>query len=255
MKKLTISLALLAAVLAGSVAAQQSQSPLEELKRRIEEAARGKKASGLTDDKIIAGLKEALRVGTGNAVALTGKPDGFFKNAAIKILLPEKLRSAGKTLRMVGMGSQVDALEVGMNRAAEQAAPKAKQIFLNALTRMTFSDARQIFTGGDTAATDYFKRTSSDELTTAFAPIVHRAMENVGVVRQYNKLTSNPMFAAVANDKSFNLDDYVVGKTMDGLFYMVGEEEKKIRKDPAAQITPILREVFGKMAGNQQTQP
>ena len=226
-----------------------AQSPLDEIKKRIE-VARGKNNAGhLSDDKIVAGLKEALRVGTGNAVALTGRPDGFLKNAAIKILLPEKLRSAGKTLRMVGMGSQVDALEVGMNRAAEQATPKAKQIFLGALTRMTFSDARQIFTGGDTAATDYFKHTSTGELTTAFAPIVHRAMENVGVVRQYNQLMKNPMLTAVAGDKSFNLDDYVVGKTMDGLFYMLGEEEKKIRKDPAAQITPILKEVFGQATG------
>ncbi len=249
MKRSLISLALLPFLLT-ALRAQQTQSPLDELKRRIEEAARGKNTSnGLTNDKIVAGLKEALRVGTGNAVALTGKPDGFLKNAAIKILLPEKLRTAGKTLRMVGMGSQVDALEVGMNRAAEQAAPKAKQIFLNSLNRMTFTDARQIFTGGDTAATDYFKHTSSDELTTAFAPIVHRAMENVGVVRQYNQLMKNPMLSAVANDKSFNLDDYVVGKTMDGLFYMVGEEEKKIRKDPAAQVTPILKEVFGRMTG------
>jgi hypothetical protein len=251
LKSFFIFLALFPALICSLFAQQQSQSPLDEIKRRIEEAARGNKTSQLSDDKIIAGLREALRVGTGNAVALTGKPDGFLKNAAIKILLPEKLRTAGKTLRMVGMGSQVDALEVGMNRAAEQATPKAKQIFLNALTRMTFSDARQILTGGDTAATDYFKRTSSGELTTAFAPIVHQAMQNVGVVRQYNQLMKNPMLSALANDKSFNLDDYVVGKTMDGLFYMVGEEEKKIRTDPAAQITPILKEVFGKMTGGK----
>jgi uncharacterized protein DUF4197 len=251
LKKLCILPGLISILLIGA-AAQQSQSPLDELKRRIEQAASGNKTNQLSDDKIIAGLKEALRVGTGNAVALTGKPDGFLKNAAIKILLPEKLRTAGKTLRMVGMGSQVDALEVGMNRAAEQATPKAKQIFLNSLTHMTFSDARQILTGGDTAATDYFKRSSSGELTTAFAPIVHTAMQNVGVVRQYNQLMKNPMVTAVANDKSFNLDDYVVGKTMDGLFYMVGEEEKKIRKDPAAQVTPILKEVFGRMTGGNQ---
>ena len=247
MKLLFILLTLFPA-LAGDLAAQQSQSPLDEIKRRIEEAARGNKTNQLSDDKIIAGLREALRVGTGNAVALTGKPDGFLKNAAIKILLPEKLRTAGKTLRMVGMGSQVDALEVGMNRAAEQATPQAKQIFLNALKQMSFSDARGILTGGDTAATDYFKKTSTGQLTTSFAPIVHKAMENVGVVRQYNQLMKNPMLTSLANDKSFNLDDYVVGKTIDGLFYMVGEEEKKIRKDPAAQITPILREVFGKVA-------
>jgi Protein of unknown function (DUF4197) len=252
LKRLLILLGLLLAFAITLLAQTQSQSPLDEIKRRIEEATRGNKTSQLSDDKIVAGLKEALRVGTGNAVALTGKPDGFLKNAAIKILLPEKLRSAGKTLRMVGLGSQVDALEVGMNRAAEQATPQAKQIFLNAVKRMTFSDARQILTGGDTAATDYFKRTSSGELSAAFAPIVHKAMENVGVVRQYNQLMKNPMLSAVANDKEFNLDDYVLGKTTDGLFYMVGEEEKRIRKDPAAQITPILREVFGQVAGGKQ---
>src|SRR5215813_14673566 len=147
-----------------------AQSPLDQILQTVRTAKSGNATRSLSNDKIVAGLKEALTVSTGNAVALTGRPDGFLKNAAIKILLPEKLRRVGKGLRMVGMGSQVDALEVGMNRAAEQAAPKAKQIFLNALTRMTFSDARQIFTGGDTAATDYFKRTSSGELTTAFAP-------------------------------------------------------------------------------------
>lgn len=248
MKRAVVTLILIS-VLVPSIMAQ---SPLDEIKRKIEEARHGKSgSSGLTNDKVIAGLKDALRVGTGRAVAETGKPDGFLKNQAIKILLPEKLRTAGKTLRMVGMGSQVDALEVGMNRAAEQATPQAKQIFLNAVTRMTFSDAHQILTGGDTAATDYFKNQSSAELTKAFAPIVHQAMENVGVVRQYNKLMQNPLAAPLASDKNFKLDDYVVGKTVDGLFYMLGQEEKKIRTDPAAQTTAILKEVFGSMVSGR----
>jgi len=247
LKRLVLALTLMVVCFSTILA----QSPLDELKHKIEEARRGSKSSSLTDDKVISGLKEALRVGTGRAVAETGTPDGFLKNAAIKILLPEKLRSAGKTLRTVGMGSQVDALEVGMNRAAEQAAPQAKQIFVRAVTRMTFSDARQILHGGDTAATDYFKKESSDELTQAFAPIVHQAMENVGVVRQYNKLMRNPLAASLASDKGFNLDDYVVGKTVDGLFYMLGQEEKKIRTDPAAQTTAILKEVFGKLAAHE----
>ena len=227
-----------------------AQSTWDKIKDQIGAARKGSSNTGLSDDKIAAGLKEALTVSTGNAVALTGRPDGFLKNAAIKILLPEKLRSVGKGLRMVGMGSQVDALEVGMNRAAEQAAPKAKQIFVRAITRMSFSDARQILTGGDTAATDYFKRQSTDELTAAFAPIVHQAMENVGVVRQYNQLMKNPVAGSLASDKSFNLDSYVVGKTMDGLFYMLGQEEKKIRSDPAAQVTTLLKEVFGQHPAN-----
>ncbi len=201
---------------------------------------------GLSNDKIAAGLKEALTVSTGNAVAATGRPDGFLKNLAIKILLPEKLRTVGKGMRMVGMGAQVDELEVGMNRAAEQAAPEAKQIFIKAVTRMTFADARSILSGGDTAATDYFKRQSSAQLTIAFSPIVHQAMDRVGVIRQYNQVMQNPMAASVAGNQNFSLDKYVVGKTIDGLFYMLGEEEKKIRKDPAAQVTSLLKEVFGR---------
>lgn len=211
--------------------------------QKAEDAMRDNR--GLSTDKITAGLKEALSVSTGKAVELTGRPDGFLKNEAIKILLPDKLRSVGKGMRLVGLGSQVDELEVGMNRAAEQATPQAKKIFLNALTKMTFSDARKILSGGDTAATDYFKRESSAPLATAFAPIVHQAMENVGVARQYDKVMENPMAASLAGE-NMNLDNYVVGKTLDGLFYMLGEEEKKIRKDPAAQTTALLKEVFGK---------
>jgi hypothetical protein len=243
LKRLILALVLLPMLLAGATA----QTSIGDIWNKIEQARRNKNGNGLSDDKIVSGLKEALRVGTGRAVAETGKPDGFLKNAAIKILLPPKLQRAGKTLRMVGMGSQVDALETGMNRAAEQAAPQAKQIFLNAVMRMTFSDARNILTGGDTAATDYFKNQSSADLTKAFAPIVHQAMENVGVVREYNKLMQNPLAAPPASDKDFNLDDYVVGKTVDGLFYMLGQEETRIRKDPAAQTTAILREVFGQV--------
>jgi Protein of unknown function (DUF4197) len=197
-------------------------------------------------DKITAGLKEALKISTSKAIASTGRPDGFLKNEAIKILLPERLRSAGKGLRMVGMGTQVDALEVGMNRAAEQAVPAAKQIFLNALTRMTFQDARQILHGSDIAATEYFKSASSDQLAEAFLPIVHKSMENVGVIRQYNKLMQNPMAGQLAGNDRLSLDKYVVGKTLDGLFYVMGEEEKRIRKDPLAQTTSLLKEVFGK---------
>jgi len=145
---------------------------------------------------------------------------------------------------MVGMGAQVNELEVAMNRAAEQATPRAKQIFLDALRRMTFDDARRILTGGDTSATDYFKRQSSADLTRAFTPIVKDTMNKVGVMQQYNKMIrSAPGGAALAG--RFDMDQYVVGKTLDGLFYMLGQEEKDIRKNPAARTTAILREVFG----------
>ena len=222
-----------------------ASAQLDEVLKKAGEAINQRDTAGLSDDKIIAGLKQALQVSTGKAVALTGRPDGFLKNEAIKILLPPKLQTVGKGMRMLGMGSKVDELEVGMNRAAEQATPEAKQIFLASLKKMSFDDARHILTGNDTAATDYFKRTSSADLTTAFSPIVKRSMQHVGVVEQYNQLiNSAPGGSALAGQ--FDLDKYVVGKTLDGLFYMLGQEEKKIRKDPAAQTTALLKEVFGR---------
>jgi len=220
---------------------------LGEILKSAENAAQPANAdtSGLSDSKITAGLKQALRISVGNAVASTGKPDGFLKNQAIKILLPDKLATIGKGMRLMGMGGPVDELEVGMNRAAEQATPKAKAIFLSSLKKMSFDDARKILTGGDTAATDYFKRTSSAELTTAFAPIVHQSMQNVGVVKKYeNMMQSASGFSALTG--SLDLDKYIVGKTLDGLFYMLGQEEKNIRKNPVAQTTSLLKQVFGR---------
>jgi len=224
-----------------------AQSPLDQIWKTATGAHSQSNTANLSSDKIAAGLMEALRISTSKAVAATGRPDGFLKNPAIKILLPEKLKTAGTGLRLIGMGPQLDQLEVGMNRAAEQATPKAKQIFLNALSQMTITDARNILTGSDTAATEYFRNKSADELTIAFKPIVHNSLQNVGVVQQYNQLMQNSMAAPLLQSKGFNLDNYVVGKALDGLFYMLGEEEKQIRKNPAAQTTTLLKEVFGKL--------
>ena len=221
-----------------------AQSPLDKIWQSVTKP-QGQSGGNLSTDTITKGLKEALRVSTTQAVAKTGKPDGFLGNPAIKIPLPAKLQKARTGLQLVGMGPQLDQLEVGMNRAAEQATPLAKQIFLNALMKMTITDARNILNGGDTAATQYFKTATSQELTTAFAPIVHKAMQNVGVVRQYDALMQNSMAGPLLQGRGFNLDQYVVGKTLDGLFYMLGQEETQIRKNPAAQTTSILRQVFG----------
>jgi len=218
---------------------------LSDVLKKADEALEHRDSSDLPEEKIISGLKEALEVGTSRAVALTGRHDGFMKNEAIRILLPPKLQPVGKGMRMLGMGEQVDDLEIGMNRAAEQATPQAKQIFVAALKKMTIEDARSILTGTDTAATDYFRRTTSADLTTAFTPIVHQSMQKVGVIRQYDGVIKNaPGGAALASE--FDLDKYVVGKTLEGIFVMLGEEEKKIRKDPAAQTTALLKEVFGR---------
>lgn len=217
---------------------------LDDILKKADDALNHRDISSLSDDKIISGLKQALEISTSKAVATTGHPGGFLKNEAIKITLPPKLQSVGRGLRMLGMGAKVDDLETGMNRAAEQATPQAKQIFLSALKKMSFDDARKILTGNDTAATDYFKRTATTDLTTAFSPVVHDSMEKVGVVQQYDRFMKEApgggMFAG-----QFDLNKYVVGKTLDGLFYELGEEEKKIRKNPAAQTTALLKEVFG----------
>ncbi|MGZ4815627.1 MAG: DUF4197 domain-containing protein [Terriglobales bacterium] len=234
------------AILSGT---SYAQIQVEEIWNRAKATAQSTSAAnlGLTDSKISSGLKEALTVSTSKAVAVTGRPDGFYKNDAIKILLPDNLRKIGNGMRLVGMGSQVDALELGMNRAAEQAAPEAKKIFFNAVANMTFADARNILYGNDTAATEYFKRTSSAQLTEAFTPIVHRAMENVGVIQQYNRVIQSASFGPwTANPKKLDLNAYVVQKTLDGLFYELGQEEKRIRTNPAAQSTSLLKQVFGR---------
>ncbi|HTM37131.1 MAG TPA: DUF4197 domain-containing protein [Terriglobales bacterium] len=222
-----------------------AQSSLEQIWRSVTKSKGSTSVAALSNEKIVSGLKEALKLSTGKAVASTGKPDGFFRNEAIKILLPEKLRTAGRGMRLIGMGPQLDQLEVGMNRAAEQATPLAKEIFLNALYKMSFDDARGILSGGDHAATDYFRRQSSAELSTAFKPIVHRTMEQVGVIRQYNQLSQNSVAGPLLKAQGLDMDEYVLGKTLDGLFYVLAQEEKNIRKDPAARTTDLLREVFG----------
>jgi hypothetical protein len=203
------------------------------------------KSDGPSDSKSASGLKEALRIGTNHAVDLTGTTDGFFKNEAIKILLPDKLRMAEKGLRLAGMGGKLDEFELSMNRAAEKAAPAARGIFTDALMQMTFDDARKILTGGNTSATDFFKSKTSERLGTAFRPTVESAMDETGVVKQYKQLAGGIPALPFGRTQGFDITDYVVGKALDGLFYMLGQEEKKIRTDPAARITPLLKEVFG----------
>ena len=203
-------------------------------------------ARGLSDARIASGLKEALQVGTQNAVSLTGRPDGYFQNAAIKILMPSQLQPVEKGLRAVGYGPQIDELVLSMNRAAERAAPAAKPIFLDAITAMSFDDARKILTGSSTAATEYFKGKTAEKLTAAFQPVVAHTMNEVGVTRQYKELMGQAQTVPFLKSQAFDLDRYVVAKSLDGLFYVLGQEEQKIRTNPAAQATDLLKQVFGK---------
>jgi hypothetical protein len=200
---------------------------------------------GLSDVKIGSGLQEALKIGTANAVDQTGQVDGFLLNKAIKILMPKSLQTIETPLRYVGYGSQIDEFVVGMNRAAEKAVPFAKDIFWDAIGQMTFDDARKILNGGDTAATDYFKAKTSKKLQTAFRPSVENVMNQVGVNRQYNELMGRYKSVPFAKSVTFDVNQYVTEKATDGLFFVVGQEEKKIRTDPAARVNDLLREVFG----------
>lgn len=201
----------------------------------------------LSNPDIVAGLKEALEVGTTNTVDLTGKVDGYFGNQAIKILLPKQLQTLDQGLRLIGQGEKVDEFVLGMNRAAEKAAPKARDIFWDAVKGMSFDDARKILTGGDTAATEYFRAKTSDMLTAAFRPVVTDSMKEVGVIQQYQQLQSSYQSVPFASSlPSVDIESYVVAKALDGLFLVLGEQEKKIRTNPGAQVTDLLKKVFGK---------
>jgi len=200
---------------------------------------------GLTNDEIVKGLKEALEIGTSTAVKTVSKTDGYLKNPLIKIPLPENVQKVEKLLRATGFGNQVDEFELSMNRAAERAAPEAKNIFWDAIKQMTFTDAGEILEGQDNAATLYFKDKTSGRLQEIFKPITHQAMSEVGATSHYQSLDNKIKTIPFADKMSFDLDQYVTDKALDGLFLMLAEEEKKIRQDPAARATDLLKKVFG----------
>ena len=237
---------LLAAALVLVVAAGPATAQFDNLLKQLPSIPGGTPSvSSLGDVKIGQGLKEALEVSTSNAVSLTGRTDGFFKNEAIKILMPEKLQTVERGLRAVGYGPQVDELVLGMNRAAEQAAPAAKNIFFDAIGDMTIDDAQKILNGGNHAATDYFKSKTTPQLTSAFTPVVEKSMSQVGVTQQYEQLLGRAKSIPFLNAESYDINHYVVGKSLDGLFHVVGEQEAQIRANPAARTTELLKEVFG----------
>jgi Protein of unknown function (DUF4197) len=204
------------------------------------------KGSQLSESKVASGLKEALRIGSENAVKLTGQKDGYFGNEAIKIVMPKNLHPLEQGLRVVGYGPKIDEFVLSMNRAAEAAAPAAKEIFADAILSMSIEDAKHILNGGDTAATDFFKAKTTDQLTVAFRPTVEKSMKEVGVTQQYEGLLEQYKNVPFARSPSLDINTYVVNGALSGLFYVLAEEEKKIRKDPAARVTSLLKQVFAK---------
>ncbi len=206
----------------------------------------GAASQGPDDSTVISGLKEALSIGTENAVRSVSQADGYFANEMIKILMPEKIQKVADVLKMVGYQKEVDDFVMSMNRAAEKAAPKASAFFVDAIKQMNFDDARKILNGGDTAATDFFKTKTSDKIYEAFKPLISTSMNDVGVTRSYKQMMGRYESLPFVDKQSLDLDHYVTNKSLDGLFYMVGQEEKKIRTNPAARVTDLLKTVFGK---------
>lgn len=205
----------------------------------------GVQAFDLSDADASAGLKAALERGATAAVSLLGKENGFLGNPAVRIPLPDTLAQAAKFLRRLGQAKRIDALETSMNRAAESAVPEAKPLLVDAVKAMTVQDAKQILKGGDTSVTDFFAGKTREPLGGKFLPIVTAATEKVGMVAKYNALASRASGFGLLSADQANLQQYVTGKALDGLYKMIGEEEKKIRQDPVATGSAILKSVFG----------
>ncbi len=242
MKKLYFILALFVALPAFS---QKDSTASKLLKKAGGLFSKPKSGGGLSNDDIVAGLKEALSVGANNSSKLLSATDGFFANAAIKVLMPPEAQKVEKALRSAGMGSMVDKAILSMNRAAESASKEAAPIFVDAIKQMSFQDAFGILKGADTAATGYLKGKTTPALTAKFRPVIEEALKKTDATKYwkdvfdtYNKL---PTTLKKVNP---DLAGYVTDKALTGIFYQVAIEEKKIRKDPAARVTDILKKVF-----------
>lgn len=202
-------------------------------------------SSSLSNDEIVQGLKEALSVGANNASKQLSSADGFFKDAAIKILMPPEALKAEKKLRSLGMGKLVDDAILSMNRAAEDASKNAAPIFVNAIKQMSIQDAVGILRGNDTAATGYLRNKTTSPLTEAFRPVIETSLAKVNATKYWNTVFTT--YNKFSSDKiNPDLAAYVTEKSLSGIFHQVGLEEQKIRKDPMARTTDILKKVFAK---------
>jgi hypothetical protein len=199
----------------------------------------------ITNREAVSALKTALEKGSRAAVEQLGRENGFFGDARVKIPLPESLQRAERTMRRLGMGKYADEVVLTMNRAAEAAVPEAKQLFVDSVKKMTVQDAKGILTGGETSGTEYFKRTTADQLRKRFLPIVKKSTEKLGLAQKYNQYAERGVAFGLVKQEHANLDDYVTQKVLDGLYFMMAEEEKKIRKDPVGSASSIIKKVFG----------
>ncbi|HZM48430.1 MAG TPA: DUF4197 domain-containing protein, partial [Burkholderiales bacterium] len=199
----------------------------------------------LTNSDATNGLKQALNEGSIAAVAKLGAENGFFGNPKVKIPLPPAMQRVESAMRLAGMRKQADELVLTMNRAAEAAVPEAKQLLVDAVKKMSVQDAKGILTGGDTAATEYFKRTTEGDLTKRFLPIVKKATEKVGLAQQYNSLAGQGAAFGLVKEDQATIENYVTKKALDGLYLMIGEQEKAFRQNPLGASSDIVKKVFG----------
>lgn len=205
---------------------------------------RGAHAGFLSDTDAASGIRVALERGAVAAVGLLSKPGGYLDNPKVRIPLPGYLEDAAKLLRTLGQGAKVDELVTAMNRAAEAAAPKARALLVDAAKTVTVQDAVRIVRGGDTSVTDYFAGRTRAPLTATFLPIVTEATDKVSLADKYNSVAGKAMGFGLVKKEDANIQQYVTRKALDGLYFMVGEEEKKIRRDPVGTGSDILRKVF-----------
>ena len=245
MKSITMLLLAVSLSMFAGCTKEDFRRGVDQVRTEIERAG-GASSGELTVGEIASGLKEALRVGSANVSADLGKRDAFAKDPDIHIPLPEKLRDVQSALDRVGLGSTMESLELKLNRAAERAAPEAKEVFWNAISEMTLQDVMDIYKGPDDAATRYFQRRMSDELAARFEPIIHDAMLEVGAVRTYDEAMKKYQALPFVPDIKADLTNHVVEKCLDGIFFYLAKEEAAIRNDPVARTTELLRRVFGR---------
>lgn len=193
----------------------------------------------------VSGLKQALNDGSLAAVSRLGIENGFFNNPQVKIPLPPSLKRAEGAMRALGMRKQADELVLSMNRAAEAAVPEAKELLVDAVKKMSVQDAKKILTGGNTAGTEYFKRTTQPQLMQRFLPIVRKATDRVGLAQQYNSIAGQGAALGLVKEDQATIERYVTQKTLDGLYFMIGEQEKAFRANPVGASSDIVRKVFG----------
>jgi hypothetical protein len=204
-------------------------------------------AAGITESDAALGVRAALERGATSAVALLGRNGGFLDNPKVRIPLPGFLNEAAKVAKFTGQQKRVDELVTAMNRAAEAAVPQAKSLLINAVRSMSVEDGRQILTGGDNAVTQFFAGKTRAPLSITFLPIVTRATEKVALAEKYNALAGKASGLGLVRKEDANLQQYVTGKALDGLYLMIGEEERKIRQDPVGTGSAILKKVFGSL--------